>query len=78
MILSGVWINIINWSYFQSILDRVEADLESLRLRTGYAFMFARDANTIIAHKYRARRSALEGSNGDSRDLHESLSDTAG
>ena len=57
----GVWINIINWSYFQSILDRVEADLESLRLRTGYAFMFARDANTIIAHKYRARRSALEG-----------------
>jgi signal transduction histidine kinase len=57
----GVWINIINWSYFQSILDRVEADLESLRLRTGYAFMFARDANTIIAHKYRAQRSSGEG-----------------
>jgi signal transduction histidine kinase len=52
----GVWINIINWTYFQNILDNVEMDLANLDLATGYAFMFARDANTIIGHKYRNHR----------------------
>src|SRR5206468_11867806 len=52
----GVWINLINWSTFQVILDNVEKDLQELNLKTGYAFMFAKDANTIIAHKYRANR----------------------
>ena len=52
----GVWINILNWSYFQNILDPVETDLSNLGLRTGYAFMTANDANTIIAHKYRLHR----------------------
>lgn len=52
----GVWINIISWFYFQHILDSVETDLQNLNLRTGYAFMFRKDANTIIAHKYRKNR----------------------
>jgi two-component system, NtrC family, sensor kinase len=52
----GVWINILNWSYFQDILDKVEMDLANLDLRTGYGFMFARDANTIIGHKFRLNR----------------------
>jgi signal transduction histidine kinase len=52
----GVWINIISWYYFQKILDTVETDLQNLNLRTGYAFMFRKDANTIIAHKYRKNR----------------------
>jgi len=53
----GVWINILNWSHFQNILDSVEMDMANLDLRTGYAFMFAKDANTFIAHRYRANRS---------------------
>jgi two-component system NtrC family sensor kinase len=56
----GVWINILNWSYFQNILDSVEMDLANLDLRTGYGFILAKDANTIIAHKFRLNR-RLEG-----------------
>ena len=52
----GVWINILNWSYFQNILDSVEMDLANLDLRTGYSFLIAKDANTYIGHKYRANR----------------------
>ncbi len=57
----GVWINIINWSYFQNILDNVEMDLANQDLRTGYAFMFAEDANTVIGHKYRLNRELENG-----------------
>jgi len=56
----GVWINIINWQYFQNILDSVEMDLAKLELKTGYAFMIAKDGDTIIGHKYRLNR-RLEG-----------------
>jgi two-component system, NtrC family, sensor kinase len=56
----GVWINILNWSYFQNILDSVEMDLANLDLRTGYALMLAKNANTIIAHKYRMNRKVDE------------------
>ncbi len=52
----GVWINILNWSYFQNILDPAETDLTNLGLSTGYAFMTARDADTIIGHRYRRNR----------------------
>ncbi len=52
----GVWISIINWFYIQNILDSVESDLEELNLSSGYAFMFARDANRVIGHKYREAR----------------------
>ncbi|MBN2317440.1 MAG: HAMP domain-containing protein [Acidobacteria bacterium] len=56
----GVWINVLNWSYFQNILDPVEMDLSNLGLSTGYAFMTASDANTIIGHKYRLNRKVGE------------------
>ncbi len=52
----GVWINVINWSYLQNILDSVEMDLAKLELRTGYAFMIDKDADTVIGHKYRQNR----------------------
>ena len=56
----GVWISVINWFYIQTVLDSVETDLANRNLSTGYAFMYARDANTIIAHKYRGNRSGIE------------------
>jgi signal transduction histidine kinase len=52
----GVWINILNWSYFQNILDNVEMDLANVQLKTGYAFMLAKDADLIIAHRDRLNR----------------------
>jgi signal transduction histidine kinase len=55
----GAWISIINWSYIQNILDSVEPDLSVQDLKTGYAFMYAKDADTIIGHKYRANRKDL-------------------
>ena len=56
----GVWINILNWSYFQNILDSMETDLANLDLKTGYGFLLAKDADTIIGHKYRLNRKAEE------------------
>ncbi len=63
----GVWINIINWSYIQNVLDNVETDLANLNLKTGYAFMFAKDADTIIAHKYRLNRASPTYSGEDAQ-----------
>ena len=56
----GVWISVINWFYIQTVLDSVETDLANRNLSTGYAFMYARDADTIIAHKYRENRIGIE------------------
>ena len=56
----GVWISIINWSCIQNVLDSVEPDLVNQDLNTGYAFMYAGDADTIIGHKYRANRKNAE------------------
>ena len=53
----GVWIGIVNWFFIQRILDNVEMDLRNLNMRSGYAFLYAKDANTVIAHKYRGQRS---------------------
>ena len=57
----GVWISIINWFYFQNILDNVEIDLANSDLKSGYAFMLARDADTTIGHKYRKNRAMEYG-----------------
>lgn len=54
--LLGVWYNLMNWGYIQDILDTVEQDLRRLKFESGYAFLFKRDANTIIGHKYRKNR----------------------
>ncbi len=72
--VDGVWIAIINWSYIQNILDTVETDLARRDLKTGYAFMYAKDANTIIAHKYRKNRGEGEPLAADAentRDLYD-------
>ncbi|HSW39410.1 MAG TPA: ATP-binding protein, partial [Acidobacteriota bacterium] len=52
----GVWINILNWSYFQKVLDNVEVDLASAGFHTGYGMMLAEDANTVIGHRHRLNR----------------------
>ncbi len=49
----GVIAAILNWSHFQSILDSAATRFDYLGLTTGYAFLFANDADTIIGHKYR-------------------------
>lgn len=54
--LLGVWCNLMNWGYIQEILDNVEKDLRRLEFESGYAFLFKRDADTIIGHKYRKNR----------------------
>ncbi len=63
----GVWINIVNWSHFQNILDNVEMDLAAQNLHTGYAFMLARDANILICHRYRLNRRVEEGGKASGR-----------
>lgn len=67
----GVWINILNWSYFQNIMDNVELDLANLDLRTGYGFMVARDANTVIAHRSRLHRRIEGGRTGQAQDFYQ-------
>ncbi len=47
---------LMNWEYIQEILDRVETELEARELRSGYAFLFGRDGDTIIGHKLRRNR----------------------
>ncbi len=51
----GVWYNVMNWSFIQiQILDPVERYFEELgKYRSGYAYLWLDDANTVIGHKYR-------------------------
>jgi signal transduction histidine kinase len=69
----GVWINIVNWSYIQQILDNVEMDLAKADLRSGYAFMIAGDADTIIGHKYRLNRRLEEDASRPTPQLMQGL-----
>lgn len=50
---AGAIIAIVNWANFQHILDGAEERFKRLGLNTGYAFLYANDADTITAHKYR-------------------------
>jgi two-component system, NtrC family, sensor kinase len=52
----GVWINILNWSYLQNVLDSVEADLAAMDLHTGHGFAALRDATTIVGYENRSNR----------------------
>ncbi len=54
--ITGVWINIVNWSLFQNVLDNVELDLAGMELPTGFGFLTAGDANTVIGHRDRKNR----------------------
>jgi serine phosphatase RsbU (regulator of sigma subunit) len=51
-----VLLGVINWEAVQAILDRIEPTLHSAGFASAYAFMFARDADSIIAHKFRDPR----------------------
>lgn len=55
-IVVGGILALMNWEYIQEILDKVEEDLEQRSLRSGYAFLFGSDQNTVIGHKYRRNR----------------------
>jgi HAMP domain-containing protein len=46
----GALVVVINWSHFQSILDRRKQAFQQQKYETGYAFMFAADSRTVIAH----------------------------
>jgi serine phosphatase RsbU (regulator of sigma subunit) len=48
-----VLLAVVNWEAVQQILDSVEPKLRQAGFPSGYAFMFARDADLIIAHKFR-------------------------
>ncbi|MGH9341291.1 MAG: ATP-binding protein [Acidobacteriota bacterium] len=54
-IVGGVLL-LMNWQFVQEILDKVEEDFKARSLASGYAFLFGRDHNTIIGHKYRRHR----------------------
>lgn len=49
----GIIVAIVNWSYFQSLLDRVQKRFEDLDINNGYAFLAANDHDTLIGHKNR-------------------------
>ena len=59
-IMIGGILALMNWEYIQEILDKVEEDLEQQSLRTGYAFLFGNDTNTVIGHKYRLNRNYVQ------------------
>ncbi len=50
-----VVVAVVNWESVQTILDMQEEPLARAGFPSAYAFMFARDADKIIAHKYRQR-----------------------
>jgi signal transduction histidine kinase len=63
--IMGVWINILNWSYFQNILDSA-----SPNMKTGFGFMLAKDANTFIGHKYRSNPGIDVNGSANERNLY--------
>ena len=71
----GVWINIIDGSYLQNVLDNTETDLNAMNLGTGRGFLAYDDGGGII------RRGGGRGGSddydlrqiGDSEKLHEAI-----
>ena len=55
VVVGGI-LALMNWGFIQEMLDKVEDDLRERSLSSGYAFLFGRDGNTIIGHKYRRNR----------------------
>ncbi len=50
---SNVLLAVVNWEAVQKILDDVETPMQRVGFPSAYAFMFANDSDTIIAHKFR-------------------------
>jgi signal transduction histidine kinase len=66
----GVWYNVMNWSFIQLvILDQVATYFEKLGpYRSGYAYLWKSDANTVIGHKLRDPSAPrAQGNNYESR-----------
>ncbi len=55
IVIGGV-LGLMNWEYVQEILDFLEEEFENRSLPSGYGFLFDRDGDTIIGHKYRRNR----------------------
>ena len=67
----GLIVAVLNWSYFQQVLDRVEKGFRRLDLSTGYAFLYPSDADTIIGHKYRDLYGTSASRDHHLTELHE-------
>jgi signal transduction histidine kinase len=70
----GVWFNVMNWSYIQlGILDQVEKYFEQLGpYRSGYAYLWQKDANLVIGHKFRdASQPKAHGDNYGTRVIED-------
>ncbi len=66
----GVWINILNWSYLQNVLDNVETDLAAMDFHTGHGFIAFKDATAIIGHKQLLNRNMeYRGENASGQEL---------
>ena len=63
IVVGGV-LGLMNWEYVQEILDFLEEEFENRSLRSGYSFLFDRDGDTVIGHKYRKNR-ILKGTESD-------------
>ena len=56
-IVVGGLLGLMSWEHIQEILDVVEEEFSDRSLASGYGFLFGRDGDTIIGHKYRSNRS---------------------
>ena len=50
---SRILLAVVNWESIQKILDEIEPPMAKVGFPSTYAFMFARDADLVIAHHYR-------------------------
>jgi len=48
-----ILVAVVNWEAVQRVLDSIEHPLRDAGFASGYAFMFGRDGETIIGHKFR-------------------------
>lgn len=55
-IVIGGLLGLMSWEHIQEILDVVEEEFGNRSLTSGYGFLFGKDGDTIIGHKYRANR----------------------
>ncbi len=55
VVVGGI-LALMNWRFIQDVLDRVEEQLQLQALKSGYAFLFGSDENTIIGHRLRLNR----------------------
>ncbi len=67
IVIGGI-LGLMNWEYVQEILDVLEEEFENRSLRSGYGFLFDRDGDTIVGHKYRRNRILRRTETGANRN----------